>query len=554
MSDHGSRGTSRRLAPAVLALAFLIGCSPTPTSLTVASPGSSIAIEPRATIDISPSPASTPPVPIAIPSPVATARPETVAAVAALRAVPLVREVAVSPLPNGVDDRAWEPSVATHPTDPDRIAVVYQHRGPGAACRLNPVIRISGDGGKTWRSTRRSPAAGSGRSLDLHAVVAWGPGPSGGSRLYWADMTSPGCGDPRFSLSTAYSDDEGDSWSRVRVEHRTPPWVGGFPEITVDRDPASPGFGAVYVAYNWLAPGANGPGFRLLASADFGRTWATTEIPPAPSPRGYGDWWRIGYRLRTAPDGAVYASWYQVDLHRWDRTRIFAKGGTRNVGRLGVAVAQVRFDRPSRTFKVGPARIAATVAETAYTTAGASAPGTAGSVRPDPMWLHGLDVDRATGRIYLAIAAYGPAAHGSPRGTIRVGHSDDGGATWSFSLLPSATDTEGRARSSVKPDLVAGPGYVLVTFHTLDDVRSPATFGSAYTISIDSGASWRSQLPVSRARWRAADIGGVVNGAGLRERAASLADGNVFWAYGDARIGRGRTAVFGALIRVKVSR
>jgi len=466
----------------------------------------------------------------------------------------VVHETAVSHVPASVDDRAWEPVVATHPTDPERIAVVYQHRGPGAACRLNPTIRISRDGGRSWRSTKQSPAAGSRRGMSLHAAIAWGPGPSGGSRLYWVNMTTPSCGDARFSLSTAYSDDEGDTWSKIRVERRTGPWVGGFPEIVVDRDPASPNYGTVYVGYNWLADDARGPGFRILASADFGKTWSAAEIAPAPSPRGYRDWWRIAYRLRSAPDGGIYASWYQVDLRRWDRTRILAKGGQENVGRLGVAVARVDFDPKAKTFDVGPSRIATTVTETSFTTGGVSAPGTRGNIRPDPMWLHGFDIDRATGRLYLAVAAYGKAIDGQPRGTIRVGHSDDGGATWSFSVLPPGPDIRGHRQSRFKPNLVAGPGYVLVTFHTLDDVSSGARVGSAYALSSDGGASWR-MAPVSKERWRAENLGGVVNGIGLRERAEQLADGDVFWAYGDGRHARGpaagRVAIFGALIRVK---
>lgn len=467
---------------------------------------------------------------------------------------PIVQEMAVSQVPDSADDRAWEPVVATHPTDRDRIAVVYQHRGPGAACRLNPIIRISRDGGRSWRSTLRSPGAKSGRGLSLHAAIAWGPGPSGGSRLYWTNMTTPGCGDPRFSLSTAYSDDEGDSWSKVRVERRTRPWVGGFPEIAVDRDLESPDYGTVYVGYNWLPPGGRGPGFRLLASVDFGRTWLSTEIAPAPSPRGYGDWWRIGYRLRPAPNGGVYASWYQADLRRWDRTAILAKSGPRNVGRLGVAVAFVDLDRTTATFHVGPSRTAVTVRETVFTTSGGSAPGTAGNIRPDPMWQHGVDVDPATGRLYLAVAGYGAATDDNPRGTIRVGRSDDGGRTWAFSMLPAALYVGGHHQSNFKPNVVAGPGYLLVTFHTLDDVRARATVGNAYAISTDGGVTWRTPAPISRERWRASNLGGVVNGIGLRERAERLADGGVFWAYGDGRhaggAAAGRVAIFGAFIRV----
>ena len=217
----------------------------------------------------------------------------------------------------------------------------------------------------------------------------------------------------------------------------------------MDRDPASPDYGTVYVGYNWLARGARGPGFRLLASADFGRTWSSTEIAPARSPRGYRDWWRIAYRLRPAPDGGVYASWYQADLRRWDRTRIPFEGRGRPTWDDSPWSSPTLISTAkAKTFDVGPSRIATTVKETSFTLGGLSAPGTAGNIRPDPMWLHGIDVDPATGSLYVAVAGYGPAADGRPRGTIRVGRSDDGGKTWSFATLPAAPDagaTTGRA-------------------------------------------------------------------------------------------------------------
>ena len=50
------------------------------------------------------------------------------------------------------------------------------------------------------------------------------------------------------------------------------------------------------------------------------------------------------------------------------------------------------------------------------------------------------------------------------------------------------------------------------------------------------------------------NLGGVVNGVGLRERAERLANGDVFWAYGDGRHARGsaagRVAIYGALIHI----
>jgi hypothetical protein len=172
------------------------------------------------------------------------------------------------------------------------------------------------------------------------------------------------------------------------------------------------------------------------------------------------------------------------------------------------------------------------------------------------MWLQGFDIDRETGRLYLAVGAYGAATDDRPHGTIRVGHSDDGGRTWSFSRLPPAPDVDGHRQSSIRPNLVAGPGYVLVTFHTLDDVAARATVGNAISMSADGGSTWQTALAVSAKRWSAASLGGVVNGTGLRERAEILADGSVFWAYGDGRFASasatGRVAVVGARIDVGV--
>ena len=170
------------------------------------------------------------------------------------------------------------------------------------------------------------------------------------------------------------------------------------------------------------------------------------------------------------------------------------------------------------------------------------------------MWLHGIDVDPETGSLYVAVAGYNTALDGRPRGTIRVGRSDDGGKTWSFATLPAAPDAGGHRRSSIWPNLVAGPGYVLITFRTLDDLRSGARIGAAFAMSRDGGVTWQIN-GVSKERWRAENLGGVANGMGLRERAERLANGDVFWAYGDGRHARhsaaGRVAIYGALIHLE---
>jgi BNR/Asp-box repeat protein len=461
----------------------------------------------------------------------------------------------VAPRPRSVAERTWEPVIATHPTDSRRVAVVFMRKGGrGATCSTNPVVRISRDAGTTWRTTASSPGRGTSRGMGLHAAIAWGAGPGGKDRLYWVNMTAPGCGSGRFSLTTSYSDDEGATWSRLRVERGTPPWVGGFPDIAVDRDPRSPNHGTVYVAYNWRGGTAHGPGFRLLASADFGKTWHRVEIGPAQLAPGARDWWRIAYRVRPAPDGSVFASWYQVDMRRRDPSNIFAKGGPGNVQRLAVVTANVRFDRRAGTFRVERPRLAARIRETAWTTAGQSAPGTAGRIRPDPIWQYGFDVDPA-GRLFVAVAGYGAGRAGAPRGSIVVRRSDDGGRTWSSSILPAAPMNGRWRQSSLRPNLVAGSDAVVVTFRTLDDGRAGATMGAAAMISTDGGRTWQQPIVASPVRWVAANLGDVTNGMGLRERAERTADGGVIWAFGDGRLaGRphvGRTAVFAVRLRLE---
>ena len=74
----------------------------------------------------------------------------------------------VSRRPTTPRNRSREPIVAAHPFDASRLAVVFPQGGE----KSRPVIRISHDGGKTWRT-----AAGRPRGGGSHPMVAWGPGP-----------------------------------------------------------------------------------------------------------------------------------------------------------------------------------------------------------------------------------------------------------------------------------------------------------------------------------------------------------------------------------------
>ena len=458
---------------------------------------------------------------------------------------------------------ASEPVIATHPTDPRRLAAVHLRFSRAGSCSADPVLRISHDAGQTWVDARARPWAGSGRCPGIHAAIAWGPGPHEGSaRLYWVDTVYDGGG---LRVATAWSDDEGRTWSRIRVERRTPPWVGGFPDITVDRDPASPNRGAVYVAYNWSGDARRGPGIRLLASSDYGRTWRSVEIAPVPGQAGFGEAWRINCRVRTGPDGLAYVAFFQADLHAWNSRDIFSRGPWGNVGRVGFAVARVAFDRATGRLTARPAVMATTLSVNAWTAYSAATPGTTG-IFVDPTWSLSLDVDLVAGRVHLAVGSYRASSRSStPRGTVRVRRSDDRGETWRWTTLPALPAVAGRLQSSFRPSLTASGGIVVVGLRGISDVPSGTrpggwipTIGAAYAVSVDGGRTFGAPRPISSARWSAASLASATNGPGLRDRSDRLADGRVFYAYGDGRLARpapdpraGRAAVFGALIEVK---
>ena len=181
------------------------------------------------------------------------------------------------------------------------------------------MIRISHDGGKTWRT-----AAGHPRGGGSHPMVAWGPGPRAGTaRLYYAAMGGPA---PNYHFELSYSNNEGRTWHLGFVANHTRGWSIGMGDLAVDTNPASPNYGTVYLAYNWPKDPTRGDGFHVVASGDYGRTFADTEIPKLAAPAGYGDAWRIGYKLATAPDGSAYVAGYQLDMKTWRQSAPVRQG------------------------------------------------------------------------------------------------------------------------------------------------------------------------------------------------------------------------------------
>ena len=436
-------------------------------------------------------------------------------------------EYRVSPRPTSLTSRSREPIVAAHPFDPSRLAVVYPKGGEHSS----PVIRISHDGGKTWRT-----AAGRPRGGGSHPMVAWGPGPRPGkARLYYTAMGGP----YPYHFEVSYSDDEGRTWRLGFIADNTRGWGIGMEDMVVDTDPASPNYGTLYLAYNWPKDPSRGDGLHVVASGDYGRTFAETEVPKLAAPRGYPDAWRIGYKLATAPDGSAYVAGYQLDMKVWRSSSPFWKGSYSNIGRIAFGVARLSFDRRARRLTRGPNVLATTLPETAWNLGWTSALKGVNVGLAEPPWATGLVAD-AGGRVYYALAG---------DGRIRILTSDDRGRTWRRSYVPQASPASGRRQRSMRPDLVVGEGFLAVLFHTVDASGSDRTAGNAAAVSFDRGATWVGPRPVNGHRWRIRPIIATYNGPGLRDRAVLLADGRtIYFAYGDGR--DRRSAAFGARIRV----
>ena len=451
-------------------------------------------------------------------------------------------------------NNAFEPIVATHPTDSQKLAVVYEYRPSRSRCNgIVPGLRTSTDGGATWHKAAGKPWAGSGRIPNYHGTIAWGPGPAAGSaRLYWADSTVSDCTYSDHRLSIAYSDDRGATWSALFVapgaaEH-------GYPDLAVDRNRASPNYGAVYATMNPLKDTSE-TAMPVWASSDYGRHWQSTNVPALAQPSAaYPFQFRQGYRLRSAPDGSVYASFCQVDR---------ASQNSGSFGRVAFGIARLRLNRALGTFSAAAPVLATTVPIDPYALEFAPAPGTNDRERLYVCWTHGIDVEPASGRVHIAVATYvSNPPSGTPRGRVRVGRSNDLGQTWSWQTLPVlAPDGNGRHQSAHKPTLVAKGQTVFVGFHVLSDVPlnggldSSVMVGNAFVVSNDGGSSWGSPRLVSASRWNPDWLDLSINGAGLRDRAELTAGGRVLWAYGDGRRARakpdtrwGRSQVYAALI------
>jgi hypothetical protein len=414
--------------------------APSPTDVGTAAP----------TIDPSPTPTAVPsPTPTPVRSPVLT---ETYVA------------------------KGTEPTVTADPFHPGVLAIASQNvyvMSAKVSCSM-PVIRVSKDGGATWAAPTYP---WSGDCQDIHSIVAWGPN----SRLWAGDAVGVGGGN--VAMSASHSDDFGAHWSTPVVQRFTKPWSGCFPAITVDTWPESPNFGAVYVSYNWL-PNSYGPGVAVMASRD-GTNWAHTEVALSTLP-GYPYGWRIGYRIKAAPDGTAFVSFYQSDLKAWHESSMLDQGGPSNIGRMGFEISHIHFS--GQTLTADPPYWATNVDHT------------------EAEWDSALAVDDS-GRPWLAVESEGRIDLGNGSGGWR---QFDVGSKYSF-----------------KPSLAISGKNIFLGWHAQDPDGNTWTY---YTLSYDGGLTFLPPARVTNTSWY--DSGG--NGVGLRE-CADASGGVFYYAYGDNR-------------------
>jgi hypothetical protein len=386
-----------------------------------------------------------------------------------------------------------EPAVSASPYDPKLVAVISQNISWSKSCSI-PALAISRDAGATWKATK-TPWGN--LCQDMHAILAWGPGPKSGSSRLWAANAIGVKGG--VALSISHSDNEGATWSPRYIEKFTPPWVGCYPAIAIDNSPSSPNFGAVYLAYNWL-PSSKGVGISVIATRD-GTNWVHTEVP-AVGQAGYPYTWRFGNRLAVAPDGTAYVTFWENDMRFWDSNDMFNQGWSGNIGRTGYATARLHL---GTTLKADPPIWAIDQVP-------------APSAAFDPGSQSSLAVSDS-GELWMTVND--TTASG---GTIRIGRSTDGGASWAWRTL----DVPGK--EGFKASLAMADGVVFVGWHA---VGEDGLVGTYYTLSYDGGTTFLAPQRVTQATYREPKI---TNGTGLREN-ADFENGRIYYAWGDARDG-----------------
>jgi hypothetical protein len=342
-------------------------------------------------------------------------------------------------------DAANEPSLAVDPSDPDRMAIGWRQFDTVASDFRQAGVAYSTDGGATWTFSGVIDP-GQFRSDPVLASDANG-------RFYYSSLSAVD------AVEVFISNDGGVTWPT-----ETAAFGGDKQWFTVD---ATDGMGAGHLYQNWNVQ------FSCCAPNDFTRSTdggASFESPlalPMPSMK-----WGT---LAVGPDGTLYAAGSDL-IQRFTKST-----NARD------AAQTPSFDPVQALFLGGITTIATGAFEM-----GPNPGGLLGQV-----WIavdHSNDV--TAGNLYVLGSVDPP---GDDPGDVMLIHSEDDGASWSAPVRVNDDPADNGAWQWFGTLSVAPNGRIDAAWN---DTRADATDATSelyYAYSIDGGASWSSNVPLSPA-------------------------------------------------------
>jgi hypothetical protein len=358
--------------------------------------------------------------------------------------------------------------------------------GSGSECPFDPAVGTTGvyvthDGGQHW--TQQILGWNQfGMVSDGDPVVCFGPKPdpaggfsyAHGARAYFGclahSLTGPAS---QELLAVVYSDNGGDTWSApiVATTYDNPVNFNDKIALWADPNPASPGFGNVYVSWTLFTGNPNlifgkstafSPEPIMFArSTDGGSTFAAPRrLSSSQNNAAAGG--RQGSVIRTGNDGAVYVFW----AGSWKREEAIVGAASDDGGRT--------FSRP---FLVGNVSSLDEVAGASF--------------RVDSFPTATVD---SAGNLYVAWTDVV-----SGHGVVTLAKSSDRGATWSLSIAANVP-----GRTAFYPALAASSTRVFIGFNAITEVPAGTSPGAGvvaydayYVLSSNSGATFSAAARIS---------------------------------------------------------
>ena len=308
---------------------------------------------------------------------------------------------------------------------------------------------------------------------------------------------------------TAYSTDEGATWTHVQVAPN-PGSLADKNHLWVDNAPNSPHNGNLYATWTDFG-GANDGNVVVSRSTDNGLTWST-RVNVSNNLPGFHQ----GVNIQVGPDGTVYAFY-----------TVYVTGGVQDEPAYGVSIST----DGGATW--GPGQFVI------QNTRGIRSTGTSKNHRVNSFPVAAVDISGGSrnGWIYMVWANIGvPGVNQGPGIDIYMIRSTDNAVSWSTPVKVNQ-DPTGQGNENYFPWLTCDPvtGALSVIFYSDRNVSS--TQCEAFVAnSIDGGSTWE-DFKVSDVAFTPAPIPGLASGYMGDYLAISAAGGKVYPVWADNRTG-----------------